>query len=121
MYFVLLAAALAILAGVVAVAMGRGGELTEFAPDRLATPVRLASAADVAALRLPLGLIGYQQQAADEALRAVMIVLAEREAEIARLRAGLGSLSQPWPEPAPAAGEPGPAPAEPAASPSPPA
>lgn len=129
MYFVLLAAALAILAGVVAVAMGRGGEMAEFAPDRQATPVRLASAADVVALRLPLGLLGYQQQAADEALRAVATVLAEQEDELARLRANLADgrprpvarrpaearPAGPWPPPGSA--EP---PDSPASSPTPP-
>jgi len=95
---VLLAAALAILAGVVAVAMGRGGEMAEFGPDRPATAIRLTSAADLAALRLPLGLLGYQQQAADEALRAAALALAGREAEVARLRAqlaGPGQLAHP--------------------------
>ena len=96
-YFVLLAATLAILAGVVAVAMGRGGEMAEFAPDRPATVTRLTSAADVAALRLPLGLVGYQQQSTDEALHAAAILLAEREAEIARLRAGLAPPASPAP------------------------
>ncbi len=130
MYFVLLAAALAILAGVVAVAMGHGGEMAEFSPDRPARAFRLTSAADVAALRLPVGLLGYQQQSADEALRAVMVVLAEHEAEIARLRADLagrspadpGQAGTPSPAPAPCP-DPGPSPASSAApaSPVPPA
>jgi hypothetical protein len=94
-YFVLLAAALAIMAGVVAVAMGWGGEMTEFAPDRPAMQIRVTSAADVAALRLPLRPVGYQQHATEEALRAVTIVLAEREAEIARLRAELAGPGLP--------------------------
>lgn len=92
-YFVLLAAALAIMAGVVAVAMGWGGEMAEFTADRPTTPIWLATAADVAELRLPLRLLGYQQQATDEALRAVTVVLAAREAEIARLRAKLAELA----------------------------
>ena len=124
MYFVLLAAALAILAGVIAVAMGRGGEMAEFGPDRPAAAVRLTSAADVAALRLPVGLLGYQQQAADEALRAAAIVLAEREAEIARLRAELTPPGQPAAAAPASAAPPAPAPrspAGPAPSPGPPA
>jgi hypothetical protein len=93
-YFVLLAAALAILGGVLAVAMGRGGEMAEFSPDRPATVIRVTSAADVVRLRLPLALLGYQQQAADEALHAAAVALAEREAEIARLRAALGGSAR---------------------------
>lgn len=94
MYFLLLAAALAILAGVIAVAMGRGGEMAEFPSDRLATPIRVAGPADVADLRLPLRLFGYQLQATDEALQAAAIALAERDAEIARLRADLGATGR---------------------------
>lgn len=124
MYFVLLAAALAIMAGVVAVAMGRGGEMTEFAPDRPATPVRLRRAADVAALRLPVRLLGYQKQATDETLRVFAIVLARREAEIARLRAELAGHDLHSPAEPPASEPPppdSPASSAPAASPAPPA
>ena len=120
MYFVLLAAALAILGGVVAVAMGRGGEMAEFSPDRPATAIRVTSAADVVRLRLPLALLGYQQRAADEALHAAAVALAEREAEIARLRAG---LEKPARVPAPPPASPGESasPASPASSTAPPA
>jgi hypothetical protein len=99
-YFVLLAAALAILGGVVAVAMGRGGEMAEFSPDRPATAIRVTSAADIVRLRLPLALLGYQQRAADEALHAAAVALAQREAEIARLRAGLARSGRPLASPA---------------------
>ena len=86
MYFVLLAAALAILAGVVVVAMGRGGEIARSRRDLPIRPPRIRSARDVARLRLPIGLLGYQEQATDEALDAAARLIAEQEAEIARLR-----------------------------------
>lgn len=86
MYFVLLASALAILAGVVAVAMGRGGEMARSERDLPVRPPRIRSASDVARLRLPIGLLGYSEQATDEALDAAARLIAEQEAEIARLR-----------------------------------
>jgi hypothetical protein len=79
--FVLLAAAAAILAGVVVTAMGRGGELTLFHRDLPAERFRLSSAADVAALRLPTGLFGYQEQATSDVLREIAGLLARQEAE----------------------------------------
>ena len=94
MYFVLLAAALAILAGVVAVAMGSGGELAISRRDLPVIPPRIRAASDVARLRLPLGLFGYQAESADQVLDVLAGRLAEQEAEIARLRQevqGLGA------------------------------
>jgi hypothetical protein len=85
-YFVLLASALAILAGVVAVAMGRGGEMARSERDMPVRPPRIRSAGDVARLRLPIGLLGYSEQATDDALDAAARLIAEQEAEIARLR-----------------------------------
>ena len=119
MYFVLLAAALAILAGVIAVAMGRGGEMAEFPSDRPAMLIRFASAADVAELRLPLRLFGYQLQATDEALHAAALALAEREAEIASLRADLNAAGRAL-SPGPSSQAPSASPSA-AASPAPPA
>jgi hypothetical protein len=85
-YFVLLAAAIAILVGVVAVAMGRGGEIVRTRRDVPVRPPRIRSATDVARLRLPIGLLGYQEQATDEALDAAARLIADQEDEIARLR-----------------------------------
>lgn len=86
MYFVLLAAALAILVGVVVVAMGRGGEIAPSQRDLPVLSPRIRSANDIARLRLPVGMFGYQEQATDEALEAAARLIAEQEAEIARLR-----------------------------------
>ena len=94
MYFVLLAAAVAILAGVVAVAMGSGGELAISRRDLPVIPPRLRTASDVARLRLPLSLFGYQPESADQVLDVLAGRLAEQDAEIARLREevhGLGA------------------------------
>jgi hypothetical protein len=85
-YFVLLAAALAILVGVVVVAMGRGGEIAASQRDLPVLSPRIRSAHDIARLRLPVGLFGYQEQATNEALEAAARLIAEQDAEIARLR-----------------------------------
>ena len=93
MYFVLLAAAIAILVGVVVVAMGRGGEIMRFHRDQPLVPPRITTAADLATLRLPLGLFGYQEHAADAALDAAARIFAEQDAEICRLRAELWQMT----------------------------
>ena len=82
----MLLAAAAILGGVVVVAMGRGGELALFDRDAPVKVLRLASPGEVANLKLPLGLVGYQTRAAGEALAAAADLLARRDAEIAALR-----------------------------------
>jgi hypothetical protein len=91
-YFVLLAAAVAILAGVVAVAMGSGGELAISRRDLPVIPPRIRTASDVARLRLPLGLFGYQAESADQVLDILAGRLAEQDAEIARLRQNVQGL-----------------------------
>jgi hypothetical protein len=93
-YLVLLVAALAILGGVVVVAMGRGGEMASFRRDLPLPLLRFRSPAEVAAVRLPLAPFGYQVQAAGDALAAAATLVAERDAEIALLRRELlGSLA----------------------------
>ena len=65
---VLILASAAILAGVVGVAIGRGGEMAEFAGDYPPCEADdLMTAADVALLRPPSALWGYNVQATDEA------------------------------------------------------
>ena len=93
MYLVLLLAAAAILGGVVAVAMGYGGELGLFRRDLPEYRFRLRSPDDVAALRLPIALLGYQERATGDALRQIARLLSERDAEIARLRDEVRLLS----------------------------
>lgn len=108
---VLLLAALVILAGVVAVAIGRGGELAMFRPDSPRYPRVLATAADVASFRPPLAFFGYSASATDEALEQITQVVVERDAEVAWLRdqvVKLGGDAGDWPSAAP---EPPPEPA----------
>jgi hypothetical protein len=81
-YLVLLLGAGAILGGVVVVAMGD-------VPVGLTRP---RSPADIATQRLPLGPIGYQVQATEEALIAAANLLAERDQEIAELRSEIWRL-----------------------------
>jgi hypothetical protein len=86
----LLLAAAVILAGVVSVAMGHGGEMAEFAMDYL--PPDLVTAADVALLRPPSAIWGYNVQVTDEALNQIAQVITERDVEIAVLRQQLAEL-----------------------------
>jgi hypothetical protein len=89
---VLLAAAAAILAGVVVVAMGRGGELVLFAPDRRPLDPEILTAADVALLRPPAALWGYDREATHVVLNMVAQTVTERDVEIATLRRQLAEL-----------------------------
>jgi hypothetical protein len=86
----LLLAAAVILAGVVSVAMGHGGEMAEFAMDYL--PPDLVTAADTVLLRPPSALWGYNVQVTDEALNRIAQVITERDVEIAVLRQQLAEL-----------------------------
>ncbi len=89
----LLLAGVVILAGVVAVAMGRGGEMTEFATDSLPPTLDgVVTAEDVAVLRPPSSLWGYNVPATDEALNRIAQALTERDVEIAVLRQQLAEL-----------------------------
>jgi hypothetical protein len=89
---VLLAAAAAILCGVVVVAMGRGGELALFEPDHRPLDPEIVTAADVALLRPPAALWGYDRQATHVALNMVAQTVTERDIEIANLRQQLADL-----------------------------
>ena len=91
-YLVLLLAAAAILGGVVVVAMGRGGEIAAFRRDRPVELPAIRTPADIASLRLPIGLFGYQVRATADALTAIANLLADRDYEIATLRGELWRL-----------------------------
>ncbi len=90
MPILLLLAGVVILAGVVSVAMGHGGEMAEFAMDYL--PPDVMTAADVAMLRPPSAFWGYNVQVTDEALGRIAQAITEREVEIAVLRQQLAEL-----------------------------
>jgi hypothetical protein len=91
-YLVLLLAAVAILGGVMVVAMGRGGEIAAFRRDRPVAFTPIRTPADIATLRFPIGLLGYQVRATADALTAMANLLAERDYEIATLRSELWRL-----------------------------
>jgi hypothetical protein len=88
-------AALAVLYCVVMVSQGRGGQLTEFAPDvpplDLPEPGQL-TAVDVMALQLPVSLVGYNTQSVDETLQRAATALGERDTHIAVLEQRLAEL-----------------------------
>lgn len=89
----LLLAGAVILAGVVAVAMGHGGEMAEFPSDYIPPALGdLLTAADVAMLRPPAALWGYNTQVTDEALGRIAQIVTERDVEIAVLRQQLADL-----------------------------
>lgn len=102
---VLLAAVVVVCAGVVVVAVGRGGQMAEFAHDTppLGLPARRPIAGtDVALLRLPAGPVGYSFTVTDDALRRIAHAITERdtriavlEQQVAELRAGKKEADSP--------------------------
>jgi hypothetical protein len=83
---VLLVAVAGIVIAMIVVAVGRGGEMTEFSPDVRPLDTDIATAADVALLRPPLAVWGYDRRSTDEALNLVARTVTERDVEIAALR-----------------------------------
>ena len=90
----LILVAVVILVGVFIVAIGRGGEMAEYA-DYPPLDLGLMTAADVALLRPPSALWGYNMQVTDEALDRIAQVVAERDVEIAALRSNSPTCSAP--------------------------
>lgn len=100
----MLVAALVILAGVVVVASGRGGEMAYEHPDYPPLDLGPVSAADVALLRPPSAAWGYNMRVTDEALNTIARAMSERdirisslEQEIDDLRGELSRGGSPWP------------------------
>jgi hypothetical protein len=89
---VLLVVAAAILGGVVVAALGRAGEMATFAGDTAPIGLDEVTATDVALLRPPMSLWGYNAQATEDALRAIARSLTARDVEIATLRRELADL-----------------------------
>jgi hypothetical protein len=89
---VLLVAAAAILGGVVVAALGRAGEMATFAGDTAPIELDEVSATDVALLRPPMSLWGYNAQATEDALRVIARSVTARDVEIATLRRELADL-----------------------------
>ncbi|MEW9529216.1 hypothetical protein [Microbispora sp. NPDC049125] len=95
MLVVLVIAGLAVLACVVMVSLGHGGEMAEFQPD--VPPLGLPAAgqltaADLIALQLPLSVVGYNTQKVDETLQRVSTALSERDTRIAVLEQRVAEL-----------------------------
>jgi hypothetical protein len=89
---VMVLAAAAVLAGVVAVALGRGGELSFFQADYAPLRLEKVTATDVVLFRPPLAVWGYNAQATDEALNRIADALTERDIEITALRQQVADL-----------------------------
>ena len=84
-------AAVVILGGIIAVAMGKGGELSRERPD-LPARTDFRSWSDVADYRPPGALLGYHAGATERALALIARTIAERDAEIDWLRRRLAEV-----------------------------
>jgi hypothetical protein len=88
----MLLAALAILAGVVIVASGRGGEMAYEYPDYPPLDLGPVTAADVALFRPPSAVWGYNMRLTDEALERIARALTERDVRISALQQQVADL-----------------------------
>jgi hypothetical protein len=88
----MLAVAVVILAGVVVVASGRGGEMAATAPDYPPIDLGPVTSADVALLRPPSAAWGYNMRVTDEALEVIAKAVTERDVEIAALQQEVSDL-----------------------------
>jgi hypothetical protein len=111
---ILVLAGVAILGCVVLAALGMAGEMATFPSD--SAPLRLdeVTAADVALLRPPLALWGYNVPVTEEALGVIARAVTARDNEIATLRQELADVRARWGSRAPAPREPDEVPAWPA-------
>jgi hypothetical protein len=91
---VLVIAIIVVLAVVVYMARGGGGELSAERNDYVPLDLGPVSATDVALLRPPTGLWGYNMQATDEALERVAESIRERDVRIVALEQLVTDLSR---------------------------
>jgi hypothetical protein len=87
-------AIVAVFAVVVFVARGRGGELSAERADYVPLDLGPLSATDVALLRPPTGLWGYNMQATDEAMGMIAESIRERDVRIVALEQLVTDLSR---------------------------
>jgi len=87
--------AVVILVGVFFVATGRGGEMAYEYADHAPLDLGPVSATDVALLRPPTALWGYNMQVTDEALEHIAQAIRDRDVTIAFLQQRLADLSAP--------------------------
>jgi hypothetical protein len=85
----MIAAAIAILIGVYVAATGRGGELAYEHADHAPLDLGPVSATDIAMLRPPTALWGYNVDVTDEALGRIARAMRERDVTIAYLQSRL--------------------------------
>jgi hypothetical protein len=88
----LLIAIAAVLVGIFFAATGRGGELAYEHADHAPLDLGPVSAADIALLRPPTALWGYNMQVTDEALEHIARAMRERDVTIAYLQEQLATL-----------------------------
>lgn len=86
-----------VIAAVVFAARGRGGELSAERGDYVPLDLGPVSATDVALLRPPTGLWGYNMQATDEALEQIAESIRERDVRIVALEQLVTDLSREHP------------------------
>jgi hypothetical protein len=91
---VMLLAALAVLAGIVIVASGRGGEMAYEHPDYPPLDLGPVTAADVALLRPPSAAWGYNMRVTDEALAQIARAMSERDVRISALEQRVSDLHE---------------------------
>ena len=84
----------AVVAGAVLVARGRGGELSVERNDYLELELGPVSATDIALLRPPMGLWGYNMQATDEAMDRIAASIRDRDVRIVALEQLVTDLSR---------------------------
>jgi hypothetical protein len=89
----MLVAVLAVLVAVFFVATGRGGELSRERPDHAPLDLGPVSATDVALLRPPTAMWGYNVDVTDEALDLIARALRDRDVTIAYLQQQLAERS----------------------------
>src|SRR6202012_6181172 len=90
----MLVVAVFILAGVVAVASGRGGEMASTDPDYPPIDLGPVSAADVALLRPPSAAWGYNMRVTDEALETIARAVTQRDVQIVALQQQVSDLRE---------------------------
>jgi hypothetical protein len=87
--------AVVILVGVFFAATGRGGEMAHEQADHAPLDLGPVSATDVALLRPPTAMWGYNMQVTDEALETIAQAMRDRDVTIAFLQQRLADLSTP--------------------------
>jgi hypothetical protein len=83
-----------VVAGAVLVARGRGGELSVERSDYRELELGPVSATDIALLRPPMGLWGYNMHATDEAMDRIASSIRDRDVRIVALEQLVHDLSR---------------------------